>query len=262
MKITKNLGVTFFTVLYYNVTRYIQRIKKGTYMELIVISKTKLKIMLNEGDMRKYSIGNDTDCAEPSTRKAIRKLLDCAREQIGFNTEGEEIFVQLYTSKNGGCELFVTKTSESDTIDTQGTERKRHLAEERLLDELIPTRRASLPEKRSNSSVLLNERAHRLPSAHHRHLAYSFSSLKDMCLVCKILNSIESKIESKAFQVAGRFYLILSGASVSPYSRLDRFSFLAEYGNREDPDAILTYISEHGKEICSEKAIQTLGAYA
>ena len=82
-------------------------------MELILISNTKLKIMLNENDMQRYKIGSESDCAEPDTRRAIRSLLDCAREQIGFNTEGEEIFVQLYTSKKGGCELFVTKCHDS-----------------------------------------------------------------------------------------------------------------------------------------------------
>ena len=78
-------------------------------MELILISNTKLKIMLDESDMKKYHIENESDCAEFSTRKAIRSLLECAKDRIGFNTDGEEIFVQLYTSKQGGCELFVTK---------------------------------------------------------------------------------------------------------------------------------------------------------
>ena len=78
-------------------------------MELILINKNKLKIMLDENDMKKYHIGSESDCAEGSTRKAIRNLLENAKDQIGFDTDGEEIFVQLYASKRGGCELFVTK---------------------------------------------------------------------------------------------------------------------------------------------------------
>ena len=63
-------------------------------MELILISNTKLKIMLDEEDMRKYNIGTDSDCSGGTTRRAIRSLLECAKEQIGFITTGEEIFVQ------------------------------------------------------------------------------------------------------------------------------------------------------------------------
>ena len=90
-------------------------------MELILISNTKLKIMLDESDMKKYHIGSEVDCSGGTTRKAIRSLLDRARDQIGFNTEGEEIFVQLYASKRGGCELFVTKCKTPSA--QEGTER-------------------------------------------------------------------------------------------------------------------------------------------
>ena len=79
-------------------------------MELIPINNSKLKIMLDENDMKEYNIGDEADCANSATRLAIRHILDCAKDKIGFNTEGAEIFVQLYTSKHGGCELFVTKS--------------------------------------------------------------------------------------------------------------------------------------------------------
>ena len=85
-------------------------------MELILISKSKLKIMLDEKDMKEYNIGDETDCARAETRRAIRTILDRAKDQIGFNTDGVEIFVQLYTSKSGGCELFVTKGNDSDNF--------------------------------------------------------------------------------------------------------------------------------------------------
>lgn len=229
-------------------------------MELIIISSTKLKIMLNEGDMRKYSIGSDTDCTKPSTRKAIRRLLDCAKEQIGFNTEGEEIFVQLYTSKSGGCELFVTKTKESDEAIL---EEKRRMAAERLLESISPSRKAALPEKRGSSIVLRdNDKSAKDMeiSSQSKSISHSFSSLKDLCRACKAMKNISTDVKSEAYSDdSGLFYLILTGTSIRPYNRLDKFSFLSEYGNRENADTISIYIREHGKVICKENAIQILG---
>ena len=115
-------------------------------MELILISNTKLKIMLNESDMQKYHIGSESDCAEISTRKAIRSLLECARDQIGFNTDGEEIFVQLYTSKHGGCELFVTKClSESNKCTLPERVKSPVTADERAREKKAKSK-PSLPE--------------------------------------------------------------------------------------------------------------------
>ena len=80
-------------------------------MEIIPINDSKLKIMLDESDMKELHIYDDADCARGETRLAIRTLLERARAETGFDTEGSEIFVQLYTSKDGGCELFITKSN-------------------------------------------------------------------------------------------------------------------------------------------------------
>ncbi len=86
-------------------------------MELIPINDSKLKIMLDESDMKELNIYEEADCANSETRHAIRSILERAKAQIGFNTEGSEIFVQLYTSRKGGCELFVTKGMSTKTKD-------------------------------------------------------------------------------------------------------------------------------------------------
>lgn len=230
-------------------------------MELIIISKTKLKIMLNECDMRKYSIGSNTDCADPSTRKAIRKLLECAKEQIGFNTEGDEIFVQLYTSKNGGCELFVTKSEEETNNSEDADDERRREAAERILADISRSKKSSLPEKRGSSSLILhdNEDARKERS---KALAYSFSSLNDLCRVCRILKGSAIAITGSAYSDAhGRFYLIISGASLKQFSKLDKFSFIHEFGKRENFEYLSIYINENAKTICSENAIQVLGEF-
>ena len=233
-------------------------------MELILISNTKLKIMLDESDMRKYHIENECDCAEGSTRRAIRSLLECARDQIGFNTDGEEIFVQLYTSKQGGCELFVTKCNTDrdrqdelkSTISDESAKGSKRKKQASLPEQLSETReKNNLPEKLPV----------RLPQSRREgftRLAYSFPDLSSLLTVCKILSLAEIYPESRAFSDGeGNFYLLLMGEGLKAFSRLDRLTFIVEYGKRENPDCLISYIAEHGKIICDNGAIETLSAF-
>ena len=84
-------------------------------MELIVISPTRLKIMLTEPDMRRYALSADTaGCADGETRRSLRRLFDDARKETGFETEGARLLIQLYASRTGGCEIFVTKLGDQN----------------------------------------------------------------------------------------------------------------------------------------------------
>lgn len=86
-------------------------------MEWIVINESKLKIMLSAPDMRHYELSTERmDAADEDTRRAFRHIFDDARAEIGFDTTGERLFVQLYTSKEGGCEIFVTKLGEPSAV--------------------------------------------------------------------------------------------------------------------------------------------------
>ena len=236
-------------------------------MELILISNTKLKIMLDEGDMKKYHIGSESDTTTGSTGRAIRSLLECAREQIGFNTEGVEIFVQLYASKKGGCELFVTKCPAAEETNEMYDEEKASVllneAHKERKSKCAPSRSQGLPEGKMPIS-LKDGTNQRLPAQRERRstrLAYSFPSVKELLKVCKILFESSFTPESRAFcDDGGRFYLLLTDAGVSAYSRLDALSFIVEFGRRENPDCIASYIGEHGRIICNEKAIETLSA--
>ena len=228
-------------------------------MELIPINESKLKIMLDEIDMKEYRLGAESDCAELETRRAIRDILDAAREQIGFNTEGAEIFVQLYTSKRGGCELFVTKGN-SDSSDACRADK---IA-------CTPQSKGSQPQSLQKSKKkdgakntccgALTIRTGGLPDTKNTcTLAFSFSRLADVCKVCHILQERGISINSRAFfDDAGSFYLLLYGTGLSAYTRLDSYSFIHEYGSGQSPDKTVTYLEEHGNVICNKNAIQIL----
>ena len=238
-------------------------------MELIPINESKLKIMLDEIDMKEYRLFAESDCADTETRRAIRSILDVARDRIGFNTEGAEIFVQLYASKKGGCELFVTKGETYDAFvseDDYKTEKIcTHLPDKdgKLPPSAPKTKKKETPNKATPKGELAPRKS-TLPSPKKSdvgRLAFSFETLRDLCLVCAILLERGIVAGSRAvIDEMGIFYLLLSGTGMSAYSRLDKLSFIYEYGTRESSDSLITYLYEHGRVICEDGAIELLGA--
>ena len=193
-------------------------------MELILISDDKLKIMLSEEDMERYHIsGDELDYSKLSTRTVLKSILSDAKSLTGFDTEGERFFVQLFTSAHGGCELFITKGEQDDfQTDASGEKKSTHA-------------------RRTYKSL------------------YSFESFYNLIAVCRRLLSLCTDVGSIAYSdVSGKYYLLLSHANLSPYTRLDKFTFVLEYGKRENTESFERYISEYGNWMC-KNAISTLG---
>ncbi len=221
-------------------------------MELIPINNSKLKIMLDESDMKEYNIGDEADCANGETRLAIRHILDRARDQIGFNTEGSEIFVQLYTSKRGGCELFVTKSSfSSEKEEARQTEKKSKRS-----------RRTSDTEDSCQALTVRGETQIKSGRSEFGRMIFSFEALRDLCTVCRILCGMSLSLQSHAYKdECEGFYLVLENASTAAYTRLDKLTFILEYATRERADHISTYLCEHATPICEGNAIATLALF-
>ena len=79
-------------------------------MELIRISADKLKISLTKAELDAYEMNvEDMDCGKTESKKAFRQIFVEAKEQTGFETDKENVFVQIFRAKNGGCEIFVSK---------------------------------------------------------------------------------------------------------------------------------------------------------
>ena len=235
-------------------------------MELILISNTKLKIMLDEGDMKKYKISDETNYAEPETRKAIRNILDKAREQVGFNTEGAEIFVQLYTSRKGGCELFVTKSKLNESASDNCIKLKKSAADDLSIEKRQKKKdtcnKSRECEETLNLIPQIKEKYYGQLSAGSGEIAFSFPSMNILFKVCKILQDLKLTYPSNAYSdESGICYLLMRNTGISSYSCLDKLTVLLEYGNKENPEHMLTYISEYGKIICKDNAIEILSQF-
>ena len=227
-------------------------------MELILISKSKLKIMLDEKDMKEYNIGDETDCAQAETRRAIRTILDRAKDQIGFNTEGAEIFVQLYTSKHGGCELFVTKGNDSDIPVPNTT----HTSDKRQKKRETASKKADSTDDCSDSLSEYSDKTPKLPEGEFGKLAFSFQFISDVLKVCRLLKSKGFSGRSHVLKDnEGKYFLFLFGLNMKAYSRLDDLTFICEYGDKERWDTLFTYLEEHGNAISLDNAVEVLSVF-
>ena len=213
-------------------------------MELIMISSSKLKIMLSADDMTKYALGTDIDYSDQKTRKAFRTILNEAREKTGFNAESEKIFIQLYPSKKGGCEVYITKIDDESEHAYETTTKP---AESKPLCKSLERCSGIIPASKRHTQK-------------ERKRAFSFSSLELLISVCRRLILVGWRGSSSAFCDENKiFYIILRDNAPPELTHMDKLSFIFEYGENENHNHIVKYLSEHGKCICKSNAVEKLG---
>ena len=209
-------------------------------MEFIVIDEDKLKMMLTKSDLEDFELfAEELDYERTETKRMLWDLLARAKRRTGFDTDGERVLVQVYPSRDGGCEIFVTKLgvhpdgeddapygetySEEQTKETQGKkwERKEKTA-----------------------------------------CAYVFLCIDTLLRACRRLDTLSYGGKSSAYIAeSGECYLFLEDVSASPYLPVHRYSFLHEYGKAvSDPESTRAVLAEHAACVCDGNAVQRLGA--
>lgn len=259
-------------------------------MELIIISESKLKIMLSAPDMARYELeSNRMDCGDVRTRAAFRHIFDDARAEIGFDTEGERLYVQFYASKEGGCEIFVTKLGRGDSgTDSGGDAGDRELLR-RILEESeeaadreegedmedmedmaeqpepAESRREGAGEEgpHTGESRSLTLRWEQMPGIAARRAAVVFSDMTHLLAVCRRLLGEGYRGRSTVYlteSVSGRdWYLFLDVPDVAVSRLPRRFAFLCEFGREVDPLCLETYLIEYGTCIRRGDGVEVLG---
>ena len=207
-------------------------------MELILINSSKLKIMLTGDEMKKYDLDTDRiDYDTTATRKAFWSILDDAKSETGFDAASDKVFIQLYPSKKGGCEMYVTKLGDTSPSPRTGKS-SRGAAKEKL--QIIS------PSLRTGGKARMG--------------AFAFDSLSALLSVCHRLKGMNWQGESHAYRDGdGACFLFLSDPDHGPYAAFDDLSFISEYGTRENADRLRLYISEHATCIREHDAVNVLG---
>lgn len=200
------------------------------YMELILISDSRLKIMLTAEDMRLHGITCDTlDKSSITSRKAFWNILDEAKLQTGFDPAGSKLFVQMYPSKTGGCELFVTRLGSKDPADK----------DKRKPNDLLAQSVLSPPRNPFYTDA--------------EQCIYAFDEMNDLLLGCRHLSALDDPPLARAYadEQQRRFYLVL-GADAP---------ILAEYNGTRCRPRDFAYIEEHCRLFCAD-AIPLLSPFA
>ena len=79
-------------------------------MDIISVNENKLKVILSTEDLEGFSLrADELDYSRPETRLLLKCLLIRAKSEVGFEAEGNRLLVQLYPSKRGGGEIYITK---------------------------------------------------------------------------------------------------------------------------------------------------------
>jgi len=210
-------------------------------MEMIMIGQTKLKVMLTREDLEEFELETDAlDYHKTETKRMFWDILGRAKHTIGFDTDGERVLLQLYPSRSGGCELFITKLgllasnecAEEDCFGCDCSDRA-----------ILHCDVYSHEESRSTSLSI-----------------FCFEKTEWLLLACRRLLAAGYDRDSMAYiGDNSRLYLMLFGVESLSLPLLDEFSFLSEYGSKEDAEFLIPFIEEHGSLLCSHNAVEHLG---
>ena len=195
-------------------------------MELLRISDKKLKVTLSGEDMAHYRLDSETmDYDTTETKSAFWQILDEAKQKTGFDAGGGRIFVQIYPSRAGGCEMYVTLVN----------------AEQEKSD------------------------AERGGEVECTEGIYCFEALDTLLTVCRMLDGLGYQEKSTAYTVDGAYYLVIRErrrTGVYGSRPLSEYSFLEEYGTRYHGGVRLSYLYEHGRCLCEDGAVTLFSSLA
>ena len=192
-------------------------------MEWIRISQNKIKVMLTAEDAAYYALSPIGDNqAGALAKKAFRAILSDVRDSADFDATEDKVYVQLYPSRTGGLELFITK---------MGVELERESSENAPTYQKCATRELTL----------------------------AFEDCRALIAVCRRLLQRGFIGESSAFLDDARRYWLLLRERGAPTKIREDYRFAVEYGKIDGSDSARILLAEHGRCICPTQAVEKLG---
>ena len=203
-------------------------------MEWIRISANKLKIMLSAEDARRYALNcENADYADLMTREAFREILTDVRQETGFDATEDKVYIQMYPSKEGGCELFVTKLG------------------------LLLTQEDHEAPSEEKSQICGTAKIKKTPqTVRKKSTCILFSSLDHLLALCRRLSTSYTGESEVWLDEGGAWWLILTEVGELKAWR-DHLGFIQEYGQTVASDRARALLPEHGRPICLSQAVQT-----
>lgn len=200
-------------------------------MELLLISDSKLKVILTPEDMEYYDISCETlDYENSETRRAFWNILADAKQKTGFDAATDKVFVQIFPSKFGGCEMFITKM-----------------------------------DKKASALTCVIPRESRKSERY----TYKFEDMKSLIAVCRHMKKCgytgassafyDPRIESYYLMYEDNDYIECIGYGLP---KLTSYPVAGEYGEEiESSLGNIAYFSEHCNEIVQNNAVDILSNF-
>jgi negative regulator of genetic competence, sporulation and motility len=86
-------------------------------LKIEAIGKTKIKILLTQGDLEQYGLDYDKLSSENNeTRHLIQNLAETAASECGFERRGRQLMVRSLPLKDGGCIMYMSVSEESSHL--------------------------------------------------------------------------------------------------------------------------------------------------
>ena len=208
-------------------------------MELIKVNSQKLKIILTKEDMTSFDITNENlDYTSAKTRKALGSILERAKEQTGFDIKNDRLYIQVFPSVDGGCEMFLTR-------------RARLLPEPAMPRCSYYRRKSQLPVEYSCENG--------------RYIVTS-QNIDDIIDLCTRMKNEKFYGTSSLYILNGEYLLTLDFKRRVPcftkereYDEQARFGFICDYCNVCYADELpQAYINEHAEVLIKDTAIETI----
>lgn len=184
-------------------------------MEIVKISDKSIKFCLTPDEVKEYELYEGCELDTSEMKKIFTRLLSQAKKEVGFKYAKENIVAEIFSSRDGGCEIFVSCL----------------FGEEKMYRD---KREESLP-----------------PKAKAQNQIFLFEDLENLACVLKEIND---KGLSKSTSVYydkehKKYYLILEDVSKKGL----KFAFIGEFSKYIKP-SFLQYIVEYCVPICDKSA--------
>ena len=209
-------------------------------MELIKVNSLKLKIILTPEDMREFEITNETlEYGSAKTRKAFRSILEKARFETGFDTKNDHIYVQIFPSLDGGCEMFLTRRGR--LLPEPDEEKGTYLKKKYSLTYERPGKEYSYIAETDNIENII-KLSHRMNEAGFSGSSSLYASKDKYYLTIKFPKAFPSFMKNTGFD-----------------EEHHRFAFMSDYADIYYASALpKAYIKEHAQLILGDNAVLRL----
>ena len=186
-------------------------------MNIIRIGQEAMKISLCTDEALK--LGFDIDASEEKMKDSFIKLLIKAKEEIEYAVLDKKIVGEIFSGKDGGCEIFVSRVE----------------AQDKVYNSKFPSETVKKPTK--SESIFI------------------FENLAGLLNVTKRLNEISYGGASAVYydEAEEKYYIILEDVSIKEL----KFSFLTEY-SKQIKGINCQFIKEHFACVCKKDGVKIL----